>query len=259
MARRRLEFFAGRRVFLTGATSGIGREMALQLRAAGALVFATGRNAAALEEFGPAPATHAADLSDPAAVDDLAAWLEREAGTLDAVILNAGLGHWRSIASETGQTIDEVLAVNLRAPIQLTRRLWPLLERSAAPRLAFVSSVASVFPGAGYPVYAATKAGLSHFARSVAAEQDRVRVTWIEPGPVTTDFHRRAGISFTRGQRLVFATARDCAAFGLRAIARGRGRAVHTPVMKAVAAISTLAPPLVALLARQRAGRRTPR
>ena len=252
MARRRLEFFAGRRVFLTGATSGIGREMALLLRDAGARLFATGRNAAALGEIGQAPATHAADLSDPGAVDELSAWLEREAGTLDVAILNAGLGHWRTIATETGPTIDEVLAVNLRAPIQLTRRLWPLLVKSSAPRLAFVSSVASVFPGAGYPVYAASKAGLSHFARSVAAEQDRVRVTWIEPGPVTTDFHRRAGIAFSSRQRLVFATARGCALFGLDAIARGRGRAVHTPLMKAVATLSTVAPALMTSLARRR-------
>jgi len=248
MARRRLDFFAGRRVFLTGATSGIGREMALQLRAAGARLFATGRDREALAEFSGQPA----DLADPDAVETLAVWLEREAGTLDVVILNAGLGHWRTIAAETGPTVDEVLAVNLRAPIQLTRRLWPLLERAEAPRLGFVSSVASVFPGAGYPVYAATKAGLSHFARSVAAEQSRVRVTWIEPGPTTTDFHRRAGIAFSSGQRLVFATARDCAAFGLDAIARGRGRAVHTPLMKAVALLSSVAPALMVSLARRR-------
>jgi len=194
---------SGRVVLVTGASRGIGRAAATAFAKAGAHVVAVGRTQGALEELDDeiralcphieAPATLAPmDLRDFAAIDRLGEALYRRWGRLDAFVGNAGqLGVLSPLHHIDPKEWDAVMAVNLTANWRLIRSLDPLLRRSAAGRVAFITSgVASRTDFRAYwGLYAASKAALDALARTYAAETKNtssIRVTLINPGPLRT-------------------------------------------------------------------------
>lgn len=137
----------------------------------------------------PDVAYRKADLSEEAERIGLLEWLPR---SLDRAILCAGCGHYRPLAHENAADIAEAVEVNLAAAIHLVHGLYrPLSVR--AGRIAFVGSVAR--KGAStMPVYAATKAALDGFARSLAIEwRGRIVVKALHPGPTATGMSVRSG------------------------------------------------------------------
>ncbi len=188
---------------VTGASRGIGRAAALALARSGAHVVALARTQGALEELddeiralkvsGPEATTLVPmDLRDFAAIDRLGEALYRRWGRLDAFVGNAGvLGLLTPLHQLDPKTWDEVMAVNVTANWRLIRSLDPLLRRSAAGRVAFItSSVASRAELRAYwGPYAISKAALDALARTYAAETlntSNVRVMLIDPGRLRT-------------------------------------------------------------------------
>jgi 3-oxoacyl-[acyl-carrier protein] reductase len=183
--------FAGRIALVTGASGGIGAELSRRLARAGAAVAlhyasneaaATGL-AADIDAAGGRAQTFRADLGDASAPERLVAEVERELGAVDVLAANAGLsrpGSWEDIDA---QAFDETVAVNLRAPYLLARRVLPGMRERAYGRILFTSSVAALTGGIVGPHYASSKAGLhglTHFlAARVAA--DGVTVNAIAP------------------------------------------------------------------------------
>jgi NAD(P)-dependent dehydrogenase (short-subunit alcohol dehydrogenase family) len=196
-------------VLVTGASRGIGRATALAFARAGEHVVALARTQGALEELDDEiralrpddenPATLVPlDLRDFAALDRLGDAIYRRWGRLDALVGNAGvLGVLSPLHHVDPKDWDDVLAVNVTANWRLIRSLDPLLRRSPAGRVAFVTSnVASLESLRAYwGPYAMSKAALDAIARTYAAETlntSNVRVMLVNPGRLRTLMRAKA-------------------------------------------------------------------
>jgi short-subunit dehydrogenase len=210
---------------VTGASSGIGREVALRLARAGARVLAHGRDEAALAELaGRTGATPlVADLAEAGAAERLAAAALAVTGRVDILVSNAGIGWAGRFADMPPDVAGRLLAVNLAAPIALTRALLPHLLDGGPGYLMFVTSIAGRMGVAGEAVYSASKAGLDSFAESLRFELagGPVRVGVLVPGVVDTAFFTRRGRPYDRGRPRPIPAAGVAAAV-LRMIASGR-------------------------------------
>jgi short-subunit dehydrogenase len=186
---------------VTGASSGIGRATAVALARRGFRVIVHGRDAEALARTARAVEGTAvtADLARPAEVERLAERvLEIAGGHLDVVVHNAGAGWSGAFPEMDPEATHRVLAVNLTAPIALTRLLLPAVPGGG--HLVFVTSIAGRLGVAGEAVYSAAKAGLDTFAESLRGELrgTGVRVGVVVPGVVDTPFFERRGMPYAR-------------------------------------------------------------
>lgn len=113
---------------------------------------------------------------------------------MDILIHNAAMGWYGAPAEQAPASIDELLAVNVNAPIALTHMLLPHVS-AVRGVVVFVSSMHSVLPTPDFAVYTATKAALDGFARNLRIElRNRVDVVVVWPGPTRTALHARSGI-----------------------------------------------------------------
>ena len=200
---------------VTGGSSGIGAATARELAGAGARLLIAGRDPARLRAIADQTGgiALACDLAAPSGPADLAAAAQRAAATLpqapdagdatggiDILVNNAGLGWAGPIGEITAEKVAELVAVNLTAPMQLTRLLAPGMIARGRGRVVFVSSIAAATGVRGEAVYSATKAGLGSFAESLAYELDGhdVRVSVIVPGVIDTPFFDRRGRPYGR-------------------------------------------------------------
>jgi 3-oxoacyl-[acyl-carrier protein] reductase len=185
------EDFAGRVALVTGGSGGIGAELCARLAAAGAAVavhYAANRDgaervAAAIGANAGRADVFAADLRDPEAPEGLVDDVERALGPVDVLAANAGLNRPASYEEVDAAAFDETLAVNLRAPHLLARRVLPGMRARGFGRILFTSSVAALTGGIVGPHYASSKAGLHGLTHCRAARvaRDGVTVNAIAP------------------------------------------------------------------------------
>jgi short-subunit dehydrogenase len=187
---------------ITGGSSGIGAATARALASAGARPLIAGRDAERLASVASETGGVAlqADLAAPDGPGTLAEAALRESDHIDLLINNAGIGWAGPFGELTKAKVDELITVNLTAPIQLTRLLAPGMAQRRHGRIVFVSSIAGATGVRDEAVYAATKAGLTCFAESIAYElaDHDVGVSVVFPGVIDTPFFERRGTPYHR-------------------------------------------------------------
>lgn len=181
-------------IFITGATSGLGRVLTEMLVKQGHIVYATGRNESALNYLkGIGAIAFQADLRIPSDIDKVVSQLP----TIDLAILNAGLGYFDSAINLADQEIDQMIDVNVRAPIYLTKRLAPAMIANKSGHFIFVGSQAGKVATKKASVYAASKHAITGFVNGLRLElaEHKIQVTGIYPGPIDTPFLQKADAS----------------------------------------------------------------
>jgi NAD(P)-dependent dehydrogenase (short-subunit alcohol dehydrogenase family) len=194
----------GRRVLLTGAAGAIGQSAAKALHTAGAQVLGVDRNAEPLDELAAAGTLtdlRVGDLTDANFLDELVvAWPE-----VDVLINNVGLGTSLLLADTTDEVLDGLLEINLRVAFRLCRRYAPDMARRGRGKVINMSSVLAYHPVPTVAAYAAAKASLIGFTRSIALEYARrgVQCNVLAPGYLSgpknaTYFDSEAGQRFVQ-------------------------------------------------------------
>ncbi|WP_287128227.1 glucose 1-dehydrogenase [Candidatus Cyanaurora vandensis] len=199
----------GQTALVTGASSGIGRAIALALGQAGAQVVVNYRSNAEkaqqvvteiMDQGGKAIAL-AADVSQEEQVAQLFAETIRQFDSLELLVSNAGVQQDAKLVDMTLAQWETVLASNLTGAFLCTRaaareflRQGPRPESRALGKIIFISSVHTVIPWAGHCNYAASKAGLDMFMKSVAQElaPQGIRVNSVAPGAIKTPINEEA-------------------------------------------------------------------
>jgi short-subunit dehydrogenase len=185
------------RILVTGASSGIGRELARELSARGATLAISARRRALLEELaeqirgsgGVAPAVLDADLSRPGAAKALAAEAAEALGHVDVLVNNAGGGVGGRIATVGDRDeAREAFEINYWSPLALINALAPAMAERGRGAVVNVTSMAQVSTWPGFGAYAATKAALAVATETLAMElaDSGVHVMEVIPGPVDT-------------------------------------------------------------------------
>lgn len=244
-------------VLLTGATNGIGLELARLFARERHPLALTARGEERLAEVAvelralgaPAVDVFPSDLGAPGAPAALVAAFERRGLAIGILVNNAGYGLLGSFEATDREDELRMIRLNVEALVELTKRLLPsILAAGRAGGILNVASTAAFQPGPWMAVYYATKAFVLSFSEAIALElAGRTRVTCLCPGPTPTGFQERAGFAaeirltsgllpltsaesvaraglagFRRGKRVVIpGLANKTGALGVRAVPRG--------------------------------------
>ena len=179
-------------VLVTGATSGIGAEVARQMVARGHRVFCTSRNPDAVADPIPGVTYVRLDNADYASADACAA----EVGAVDILINNAGESQAGALEDTPMSAIEDLFRVNVFGPIALTKAVLPGMRERRHGTVIMVGSMLSSFPVAFRSNYAATKSALKAFALASRRELAPygIRVISVEPGTIATGIGDRRSI-----------------------------------------------------------------
>lgn len=189
--------FTGKRCFLTGAASGIGRAVALKLAAEGAELFLTDRDAEGLETtvadaraLGAQVSEYRAlDISDYDAVADFAADIHARHPAMDVVMNIAGISAWGTVDQLTHQHWKSLIDVNLMGPIYVVETfIPPMMAAGHGGHLVNVSSAAGLVALPWHSAYSASKYGLRGMSEVLRFDLDRhdIAVSLVVPGAVKT-------------------------------------------------------------------------
>ncbi|MEA3445708.1 MAG: SDR family oxidoreductase [Bacteroidota bacterium] len=186
----------GKTILVTGASSGIGKQVAISVAAAGAKVCITGRNRERLEECfntlqGGGHHLHVADLIDEDAVNLLVDELDK----LDGVVFSAGITTHKPAKFIRGKDFNQIFDVNFRAPVLLTGRLLKKKKINENSSFVFMSSIASEKAYFGGALYSSTKSAIETYSRTLALElaPKKIRSNCLLPTFVKTPMVEGAG------------------------------------------------------------------
>ena len=188
--------YDGKRVVVSGGTSGIGLATAKLLLDGGARVIVTGRGgdslSAAHEALGPAAVVIRSDAGSLADIDHLAEETRSRFGGLDALLVCAGQTHFVPFAETSEELYDSLFATNAKGAYFTAQKLAPLIGEGGA--IVFITSVANVLGIPMISAYAATKAALRSMTRSLAREllPRGIRVNAVSPGPIDSGILEKA-------------------------------------------------------------------
>lgn len=184
----------GKTVLLTGASGGIGRDLAEELARAGARLILTGRNEAALKMVhaalgGEGHRLYVADLAEPEQFDGLVQYARQ--AHVDILINNAGVGGLALVGEIDPGQISRQIEINLGTPIRLCNALLPALKQRPEAMVVNIGSILGSIGLAGSSCYCASKFGLRGFSEALRRElaDSSVRVIYFAPRATATSFN----------------------------------------------------------------------
>ncbi len=218
---------------ITGASSGIGLELAHVFAKNGHDLVLVARNRKALKIladdlrkiYGASSIIMAKDLAKSRAADEIYREVRRTRVQVDVLINNAGFGTGGNFVETDLQTELDMIQVNITALTHLTKLFLPEMVKRGRGRILNVASTAAFQPGPLMAVYYATKAYVLSLSDAIAAELagTGVTVTTLCPGPTVTAFHQRAGIPNIRlVNRALVMEARQVAEIGYKGLMKGK-------------------------------------
>ncbi len=257
-----------KRALVTGAASGIGRAVSIQLARQGADLMLLDVNPKGLADVadqlkgsGRQIITRQCDVRCREQLSDAVGWLKEHWGELHILVNNAGVAYYGPTDEMTEQQWDWLLEINLHAPIHLTRMLLPMMLRQTDAHIVNVSSMYGLFPGRRLAAYNTSKFALQGFTESLRMEYGRagLGVTAICPGFVRTPFFEATATgkpeqSAPTPPGWICTTSETVAARVVRAIHRDQRAAVITPLAHLLYGLRRLTPGLIDRL--HRFGRR---
>lgn len=252
---------------VTGASSGIGREITRQLAARGTHIVAVARDEQRLEALarevaeaheGVEVEVLPADLSDPAQLAIVETRVGDTVRPVELLVNNAGFGTYGRFRDLDRDREEQEIRLNVVAPVRLTHAaLAPMLARNRGS-IMNVSSVAGLQATPGNATYGATKAFLASFSEAIHEELvgTGVTLTVVLPGFTRTDFQERAGIDGRDIPRFAWQSAEECAAEALAGTRAGKAWVVPGRLNRVAAAGVGVAPRGLTRLVAGRVARR---
>ena len=188
----------GKRILVTGASSGIGKAVAQECAKCGAQLVLTARNEERLKATldsleGEGHSMIIADLTNQEELMTLVGQLE----PVDGVVLCAGINDKSIIKFLNQEHVDKMLATNFTSPVYLSQMLTKKKKLNKEASIVFISSISAFYPSVSNAMYASSKAALSQFAKVLALElmPQKIRVNCIEPAFVETNMLNKYEIS----------------------------------------------------------------
>ena len=222
---------------ITGASSGIGRELSKVFAGSGYNLILVARNERKLEtlkdkletKYGIKAAVIVKDLSQKDAAQDIFDEVKTAGLSVDVLVNDAGFGDYNRYADADWNKQYDMVQVNILALMQLTKLFLPQMIEKEDGKILNLASMAAFAPGPFMSVYYATKAFVLSFSEALSAELkgSGVMVTAVCPGPTKTGFEKVAG----SGTRKLFdatkrASAKDVALFSYQALISGKTVAI---------------------------------
>lgn len=181
----------GKKILVTGASSGIGRAMAIECSKAGATIILTARNEQRLQETLEmmVPGEHVICPADMMKEDEVVGLAKSIDDKLDGVVLCAGINDKLIVKMISNTDIDKMVSTNFSGPVRLIQSLLKGKKINKFCSFVFMSSVSAFYPSVSNALYASTKAAITQFSKVLALEvmSLKARVNCIEPAFVETD------------------------------------------------------------------------
>lgn len=250
---------AGKRVLVTGAASGIGREVARGCARAGAVVLAADLDAAGLSSLreevvraGSECHVYQLDVSDRAAVQETARLVEEEYGTPDVLVNVAGVFSWAFLEDTPYEDWEWIMGVNLWGPIHTVYAFLPGMLKRRSGHIVNVASMGGLATVPATGAYCTSKFALVGFTESLQMEmwEHRIRVTLVCPGSIKTpiiDHIRARGFDYGKLKKIAFPLANrypveKAAAIIVNSILRNRALVLITPEARLIYWAKRLSP-----------------
>ncbi|HTQ39361.1 MAG TPA: SDR family oxidoreductase [Pirellulales bacterium] len=252
-----MKHLKGKRCFLTGAASGIGRALALRLAGEGVHLYLVDVDAAGLQTIvdecrrrGVVAVGRPCDLSQPTQISAAIADLLARWKYIDLLVNNAGVAYYGPTEKMTGPQWDWLMSINLLAPVQITRELLPTLLARNGAHILNVCSISGIVAGGRFSAYHTSKFGLTGFTEALRAEYNRkgIGVTNLCPGPVSSNLYNRAISGRSRGQPVpnppawLSASPDYVARRGVSGIKRNKRLVLVTPLARLLFALKRISP-----------------
>lgn len=204
------EYLSGKSAIVTGASSGIGKEIALAFANEGANVLAVARREDRLKELAGSVnpnkgeiVPYVADLLERESVQSITEAALTAFGTIDILVNNAAVGMNEPFVDLSDEDIDRIIQTNLLAPAFLSQQVLPIMIKNKSGHIVFVTSLAGKMGFPGLSAYSASKFGVEGLAESIRREvrTDNVTVTVLRPGVTDTEFFENANMHDFQQQR----------------------------------------------------------
>ncbi|HKA31834.1 MAG TPA: SDR family oxidoreductase [Candidatus Binatia bacterium] len=242
---------------VTGASSGIGRQIALDLAAHGATVVASSRSldrlaetAAALRHYGGASEVVECDVSDAAAVRRMVSGALAKFGRVDILVNNAGFGDYGPLAETPIETIEAMLRTNYLGTVYCTKEVLPSMIARRSGAIVNISSISGIMGTPELASYCATKFAQIGFSESLYHElkPHGVHVAVVCPGPVRTNFRRAFDERAPKPPEFMVLDAADVSRATMRAIAKKKFQVVLPRSLALICYLKGVFPGLVRFL-----------
>jgi hypothetical protein len=242
---------------VTGASSGIGRQIALDLAASGATVIASSRSldrlaetAAEITRHGGASEIVECDVSDAAAVKRLVSGALAKFGRVDILVNNAGFGGYEPLAETPIETIETMLRTNYLGTVYCTREVLPSMIARRSGAVVNISSVSGIIGTPEMAPYCASKFAQIGFSESLYHElkPHGIHVAVVCPGPVRTNFRRGFDERAPKPPEFTVLDAADVSRAVMRAIEKKKFQVVLPRSLALICYLKGVFPGLVRFL-----------